>query len=473
MLASAGALAAVVIILVMSKETRAGTPVTLAGEAAEVGGNSSALPAALSDPARRIDTVIAANHVSCVLDMVLAGVRTYLQPRVRDVHLLVPSRLRTACNDAHDQLHVHCHDERVLLNISDSELGAVLARKGGDWLEVAASSRRLWYFAQLLKLTAALTLPTLSDEFLVLDSDYVLLRPFSLFVGRRQGVKRVRLEFVSPAAYAKPYAAATQALLGVSPPRSSNVVSHKAYVIKSEHLKMLGVVCGTSLDARTCALAFLDAVPASSYAHQGMAECVCCAGRARARRGDGEECWLSRAAAHRPSPCRAAPCSAHARAPLLRSTMFSSSVPSRCALRRAAAIWRRYEMMWTWLLRTRPGWVTRAQFSFVRTPPREKLPAAPAGCNVSEGMAALDAKMSQMVSSNKYLRRPVQQKEIRALVVETLPASANETTRKSSVSSLARTRRSLAAAAVADRVRHSRPRGRGHGRPQRLGLRGG
>jgi hypothetical protein len=131
-----------------------------------------------------VDVLIPSVAVHCALEHTVEGLLHFLHD-IRDVYIVLPEVEVSICQATfqHSKVLPHgkvtCVSELSVLSRSSLELDSANSQ---GW--VAARSRRGWYYQQLLKLMFV-TYPevNLSDDFLIWDSDNILLAPYSPFIG--------------------------------------------------------------------------------------------------------------------------------------------------------------------------------------------------------------------------------------------------------------------------------------------------
>lgn len=235
------------------------------------GGQLATARKALHPCIESVDIVVMSNHASCILSHTAASLRRWYEPTPRRIFFVVPTAYVLECANrvGRKPTRTSCVDEKTLLNLSKGELMGALTAKGGEWANAKRQSelwqRLMWYYQQMLKLTLALSMPGLSEHFLVWDVDQILVQPYSA-CARGKFV----LDYVTTHRTAA-YDTSTQHLLGYRSPATKNWVTHKMYVVRSEVARMLARICGAT-EPRACALALLRRIPPSADVRKGISE---------------------------------------------------------------------------------------------------------------------------------------------------------------------------------------------------------
>ena len=210
------------------------------------------------DAGPQLDVLIVSNVVGPVITVVLSGLRRHIA-NIGTIHVVVPRNLVSACQaKLQDAM---CHDENTVL---DWERSWLSGRNRHGW--AADSTRRAWYYQQLLKMLAFQRIPSLSSRFLLWDADNVLIRDYAPFRGNRSRFLACGDNMRGKGQYVD----ATQALIGQPYTRKDTVVYQMA-IERSALESLITHVCHDLL-SEDCARHILDSIPNTASPLLGLSE---------------------------------------------------------------------------------------------------------------------------------------------------------------------------------------------------------
>jgi len=201
----------------------------------------------------KYDVVIVSGSVTCVLELVVGGIRRFLS-RSGTIHIVVPDEILLQCLDIEA---VTCHRETQILARDSVNL---TSKNSMGWQ--GTSTRTKWYYQQLLKLLAYERIE-LSSDFFLWDADNILIKPYNPFVN---GVTRFPIRGGTPSNL---YSIATRALIGVH--GQNNVVVHQMLLSKMSLREMLEHICGHR-HHESCAMHILDRIPQDAPPNGALSE---------------------------------------------------------------------------------------------------------------------------------------------------------------------------------------------------------
>lgn len=235
-----------------------------------------------------LDVVLPSGHIDCSLVECVSRLASMLMD-VRNIYIIVPGDLEASCRDKFHNLenetssvNILCVDEELILPRRDILFGEVNAQ---GWS--APIGRYNWYYQQLIKLSFGLHPGfTLSPNFMIWDSDSVLMTEYSPFVdGKSRYIMRhkescgkgVRLMDGKPI---DQYWPATRDILARNTFSASDVlkhydcqsVVHQMLVNKKTLVELFKHVCGNHFDIVGCANKILSFIPSDSPPGYALAE---------------------------------------------------------------------------------------------------------------------------------------------------------------------------------------------------------
>ena len=235
-----------------------------------------------------VDVLIPSLAMDCALEHAINGLSRFLQD-LRNIYILLPESGKLPCQAKFERMEVHskvtCISENSVFSRSSAALNVT---NSNGW--IADTSRRGWYYQQLLKLTFVLYPGvTLSNNFLIWDSDNILLAPYSPFIGKSHRFPLRQNESCGPTP-AKlngtkigSYWPATRELLSkgkYSPAEvlenyNCDCVVHQMVIHKPVMLTLLRHLCENDnmhLTPLTCANTILSNIPSDADPKFGLSE---------------------------------------------------------------------------------------------------------------------------------------------------------------------------------------------------------
>jgi hypothetical protein len=242
--------------------------------------------AGMGEPKRPVDVLIPSASVDCTLEKTIERLLSFLLD-VRRIFIVLPESEISACEGMTDkyalQSHITCFPEQSVLSFSDVAFN-VTNPKG--W--TADSSRLGWYYQQLLKLLfVTVSKVELSEDFLIWDSDNILLKPYSPFIGenhrfiQRQNEK-CGGESMRNGVKVGQYWPATRELLSKRKYSPATILSnyncdcvvHQMLINKHVMMNLLEHLCGedNKLQPTQCANIILSDIPSESHPSYALSE---------------------------------------------------------------------------------------------------------------------------------------------------------------------------------------------------------
>jgi len=194
-----------------------------------------------------MDVIIPALKPTCVTKSVLDGIQRYIKPRRILIITVDDDRCKAFAKMASDlnlDVNLECViQDTIFPNLTHAHVSDYFRQAHGKqerYDEDFGDKRSGWYFQQFLKMGVSQHLPSLSEHYLVWDSDMVILRPMEVLRDNTRAVVHIGGHILPT------YDATYKRLFGVQPAsyyehtQKKSFIAHHMVVYKPYMLELLG-----------------------------------------------------------------------------------------------------------------------------------------------------------------------------------------------------------------------------------------